>query len=119
MTASDTIDRQIQKAGGWKSEMMSQLRTLIHRVEPGIIEEWKWDTGVYVKNGLVCAVSSFKDHVKINFFKGAALPNPHGLFNAGFESKQHRAIDFFEGDTITEALLKQLIHDAVAFNSKK
>ena len=62
------------------------------------------------------AVGIFKDHVKLNFFKGASLPDPHGLFNAGLEAKATRAIDFREGDKINEPALKELIRAAVAFN---
>ena len=59
---------------------------------------------------------SFQDHVKLNFFKGASLPDPKKLFNAGLEAKATRAIDFAEGDTVDEAALKELIRAAVAFN---
>ena len=58
----------------------------------------------------------FKDHVKLNFFKGASLPDPKKLFNAGLEAKATRAIDIAEGDKVDEAALKDLIRAAVAFN---
>ena len=64
-------------------------------------------------------VQVFKDHVKLNFFKGASLPDPHGLFNAGLEAKASRAIDFGAGDSINEAALKELLRAAVALNSAK
>ena len=46
----------------------------------------------------LCAIGAFSDHVKVNFFKGASLPDPTGLFNAGLEAKASRAIDFPGGD---------------------
>src|SRR6266480_2388114 len=98
MNASQLIDKQIADAPGWKGEMMTDLRSIIHTADPEIIEEWKWDTGVFTHKKMVCAVSSFKDHVKINFFKGASLKDEHHLFNAGLESKLNRSIDFLEGD---------------------
>ena len=58
-----------------------------------------------------------KDHVKLNFFKGANLEDPSGLFNAGFEAKATRAIDFHEGDKINAAALKGLVRAAVALNA--
>jgi hypothetical protein len=73
---------------------------------------------VFTHNGMVCAISAFKDHVKINFFKGSELKDPHKLINAGLESKRNRAIDFAEGDTIDEAKLKDLIKEAVALNGE-
>jgi hypothetical protein len=45
-----------------------------------------------------CAIGAFQDHVKVNFFKGASLHDPHHLFNAGLEAKASRAIDLHEGD---------------------
>jgi hypothetical protein len=118
MNPSDLIDKQIKEAGGWKGEMISQLRKLIHEADPEIQEEWKWDVGVYVHNGMVCAVSAFKDHVKINFFKGAQLKDPNKLFNNGLESKKQRAIDFSEGDQINQPALKGLIQSAYKTNLK-
>ena len=76
----------------------------------------KWGTAVWTSNGLVCAAGAFKDHVKVNFFKGASLPDPKGLFNAGLEAKGTRAIDFHEGDKIDAPALKALIRTAVAYN---
>ncbi len=58
-----------------------------------------------------------KDHVKLSFFKGAALKDPKRLFNAGPDAKATRAIDFSEGDDIDESALKDLIRAAVAYNS--
>ena len=62
------------------------------------------------------SAAAFKDHLKLNFFKGASLADPQGLFNAGLEAKASRAIDFKKGDEIQEAALKELIHTAVAYN---
>jgi hypothetical protein len=55
--------------------------------------------------------------MKINFFKGASLEDPHGLFNAGLEAKATRAIDVLEGDNLNESALKGLVCAAVAHNN--
>ncbi|MGH7204485.1 MAG: DUF1801 domain-containing protein [Candidatus Levyibacteriota bacterium] len=116
MNPSQLIDKQIAATGGWRGELMTKLRKLIHEADPEITEDWKWEVGVYVHNGMVCAVSAFKDHVKINFFKGAQLKDPDKLINAGLESKKNRAIDFSEGKEIKEDLIKKLIQEAVSLN---
>jgi uncharacterized protein YdeI (YjbR/CyaY-like superfamily) len=59
----------------------------------------------------------FKDHVKLNFFKGALLPDPKKLFNAGLDAKATRAIDIHENDKIDETALKELVRAAVALNA--
>lgn len=118
MQPSDYIDKQIAGYDHWRGKVMAQLRKLIHEADPEITEEWKWETAVYMKNGMVCAVSGFKDHVKINFFKGVHLTDPHKLINNGLESKAHRSIDFNEGDLINQSALKELVREAVALNGK-
>lgn len=117
MNASELIDKQIASFPDWRGKIMAKLRKLIHEADPNIAEEWKWDVGVYTHNGMVCAVSAFKDHVKINFFKGVLLKDPHKLINAGLESKKHRSVDFREGNAVNESALKDLIREAVAKNS--
>ena len=116
MTASQHIDDQIAGLADWRGEMMGKIRTLILATAPEIIEEWKWDTAVWSCKGNVVAASAFKDHVKLNFFKGAFLKDPRGLFNAGLEAKATRSIDFAEGDKIQESALRELVRAAVAYN---
>jgi hypothetical protein len=116
LTASQKIDRQIKELTDWRGKLLARLRKLILETAPEITEDWKWDTAVWVCKGNVVAGGVFKDHVKLNFFKGASLPDPNGLFNAGLEAKATRAIDISEGDNVDEAALKGLIRAAVAFN---
>ncbi len=116
MTGSQHITRQISGLADWRGEMMGKLRTLILEAAPDITEEWKWDTAVWSHKGNVVAASAFKDHVKLNFFKGAFLKDPRGLFNAGLEAKATRSIDFSEGDKIQASALQELVRAAVAYN---
>jgi hypothetical protein len=113
---SQLITNQFEGLGDWRGRLLIQLRRLIHEADPEITEEWKWDSAVWTHKGLLCSAGPFKDHVKLNFFKGASLKDPHGLFNAGLEAKATRAIDFSEGSSIDEPALKELIRAAVAFN---
>jgi hypothetical protein len=116
LTPSERITNQIAELPDWRGEMLARLRQLIHEAAPDITEEWKWNTAVWTHKGNVVAAGAFKDHLKLNFFKGASLDDPHDLFNAGLEAKATRAIDFHEGDPIPEAALKDLIRTAVAHN---
>jgi hypothetical protein len=116
MTPSQRITNQIAELADWRGQMLARLRRLILEAAPDIAEEWKWDTAVWSHKGNVVAIGAFKDHVKLNFFKGASLNDPHGLFNAGLEAKATRAIDIHEGDDIAESALKDLVRAAVAYN---
>jgi hypothetical protein len=118
--ASKNIDNQIAELKDWRGPVMSRLRKLIHEADPDIVEEWKWSTGIYSYDGMVCALGPFSDHVKVNFFSGASLKDPSTkLFNAGLDSKKTRAVDIHEGDKLNEASLKSLIKTAVAYNKSK
>jgi hypothetical protein len=116
MNPSERIDQLIAELTDWRGPMVAHLRKLILAADPDITEEWKWDTAVWSHKGLVCAVATFKKGVKMNFFQGASLADPHKLFNAGLDAKKTRAIDFREGDTVNEAALQDLIRTAVAHN---
>ena len=117
MTPSELIDKQIAEMGDWRGAVAARLRRLIQEVDPDITEEWKWETAVWSHKGMVCAIGAFKDHLKVNFFSGAALQDPHKLFNAGLDAKKTRAIDIYQGDDVNEAAFKDLLHAAVARNT--
>ena len=116
MNPSERIDQHIAELGDWRGQLIARLRELIHEVDPDIIEEWKWETAVWSHQGLVCAAGTFKKAVKMNFFQGASLADPHKLFNSGLDAKKTRSIDFREGDTINDAALQDLIRTAVGHN---
>lgn len=98
----------------WKRCNLEKFRTLVKEVEPEIEEGWKWSVPVYSVNGkLVCAMSTFKDHTKYNFFNGATLDDNDGLFNSGLDSKKHRSINLKQNESIDSDNLKALVKRAV------
>ena len=117
MNASQSINKLAASLSGWQAEMCSRLRDLINDAHPDLDEDWKWDAAVWTAEGNVCALGVFKDHLKINFFKGALLDDSKGLFNAGLEAKQSRSIDLHQGDKIDARALQDLIRAAVDFKT--
>ena len=116
LTPSQHIDNRIQELTDWRGKLLMRLRKLILDAAPELTEEWKWDTPVWSHKGNVVAGGAFKDHIKLNFFKGASLKDRDGLFNAGLDAKATRGIDFHEGDEIDEAALQNLVREAVTYN---
>ena len=116
LSPSQHIDKQIKDLPDWRGKLLARLRKLVLETSSEISEDWKWDTAVWVCNGNVVAGGVFKDHVKLNFFKGASLKDPKKLFNAGLEAKASRGVDFQEDSKIDETALKALVLEAVAFN---
>ena len=117
LTPSQHIDKHIADLKDWRGKMLARLRKLVLEAAPELAEEWKWDTPVWSFKGNVVAGGAFKDHIKLNFFKGASLKDPKKLFNAGLEAKATRAIDFVEDSKVDESALKELVLEAVAFNA--
>lgn len=114
--ASEEIDAYLAGLDGWQQATARRLRSLVHEADPATTEEWKWGTPVFAHSALVCSIGVFKGHMKLNFFKGASLADPHGLLNAGLEAKTSRAIDLVEGDAIDAPALIELVREAVAAN---
>ena len=117
LTPSQNIDKFIKELTDWRGKWIAKFRALILKTAPEVTEEWKWGVPVWSYKGNVVASGVFKDHVKLNFFKGASLKDPKKLFNAGLDAKATRAIDITEGEKIDEAALKELIRQAVALNA--
>jgi hypothetical protein len=116
--ASGNITKRIEELGDWRGETLAHVRQLIHDADPDIQEEWKWrGTPVWSHDGGVCTGESYKQVVKLTFFRGASIKDPKKLFNSSLEGNTRRAIDLREGEKINEAAFKQLIRAAVAANS--
>jgi hypothetical protein len=123
---SQQIDDIIKEPGDWRGTTLSELRALIKKADPAVIEEVKWKkpskpTGVPVwsHDGIICIADTLKNSVRLTFPKGAHLKDLKRLFNTRLESKTVRAIDFHEGDTVDESALKALILEAVELNTSK
>lgn len=117
MDASEQITSYIAGYDDWRGEVLARLRDLILEADPNLAEEWKWKSPVWSREGLVVSVAGFKTHVGINFFQGASLPDPAGLFKAGLDAKASRSIHLQPGDEIDEAAFQSLVRAAVAHNS--
>ena len=117
---SQLIDARIRELGDWRGELLSRLRGLVKEADPEVVEEWKWrGVPVWSHDGMVCTGETYKAAVKVTFAKGAALPDPSGLFNSSLDGNTRRAIDFHEGATINAKAFKALVRAAVALNSSK
>src|SRR6202045_4594700 len=120
MNPSERIDKYITDLADWRGKMLANIRKVMHDADPEVIEEWKWmGSPCWSHDGLICVGNAHKDKVKLTFDRGASLPDPDKLFNAGLEGNQRRAIDFSEGDKINERALKNLVRAAVAYNQTR
>jgi hypothetical protein len=115
---SRLIDTRIKELDDWRGKTLSRVRALIKQADPDVVEEWKWrGVPVWSHDGQICTGESYKSHVKLTFFRGAALKDPAGLFNSSLEGNARRAIDIHEGDEIDGEAFKKLVRAAVALNT--
>jgi hypothetical protein len=116
-SGSALIDAKIKELKDWRGKTLEKVRSIILQADPEIVEEWKFmGTPVWSHGGSICTGETYKDVVKMTFFKGAALKDPSRLFNSSLDGNVRRAIDIREGEKINEAALKDLIRAAVALN---
>jgi hypothetical protein len=116
--ASELIDRRIEELGDWRGKVLAEVRALIRKADPDIVEEWKWrGTPVWSHDGIVCTGETYKQVVKLTFARGARLKDPDGLFNSNLDGNTRRAIDIHEGEKVNVAALRALVREAVALNS--
>ena len=126
MTGSKDVDAKLATLGDWRGALLARIRQLIHEADPDVVEEAKWrkasnPLGVptWSHAGIICTGETYKDKVKLTFAKGAALPDPAGLFNSSLDGNARRAIDIREAETIDREAFKALVRAAVALNTSK
>ncbi len=123
--ASELMDQRIKELGDWRGQTLAEVRRMIREVDQDIVEEWKWvkptnpGVPVWSHNGGICTGETYKNAVKLTFYKGASLGDPTGLFNSSLHGKVRRAIDIKEGEMIDEKALKSLVREAAALNLEK
>lgn len=107
----------------WRHDAIHRIRALIERADADVVEEAKWakasnPAGVptWSHDGIICTGEIYKDKVKLTFMHGAALDDPHHLFNASLDAGTRRAIDIAEGATLDETAFTALVRAAVDLN---
>ena len=126
MMDSPLIDAKIAALGDWRGKTLARVRRLIREADPDVVEEIKWrkptnpaGVPVWSHAGILCTGETYRDKVKLTFARGAALPDPSGLFNASLDAGTRRAIDLHEGDEVDAEAFKALVREAVAANVAK
>jgi hypothetical protein len=120
---SQQIDAIIKDSDDWHGKALTQLRALIKKADPSVVEEVKWKkpsnpmgVPVWSHGGMICVGNVLKNAVRLTFLQGPQMKDPKKLFNTRLDSKVVRAIDFFEGNKINETAFKSLIKEAVKLN---
>lgn len=117
-TPSELIDARIEELGDWRGTTLATVRGLVKEAIPDVVEEWKWrGVPTWYSGGIICTGETYKQHVKVTFFKGAKVDDPSGVFNSGLDGNARRAIDLNEGDELDAEAFKALVRAAADLNA--
>lgn len=123
---SRQVDAIIKNSADWRGKKLSQLRAIVKKADPAVLEEVKWKmpsnpmgVPVWSHDGIFCVANILKSAVRLTFPKGARVKDPKKLFNTRLDSKTVRAIDFREGEAIDEEALTSLVKGTVKLNTSK
>ena len=120
LSPSQLIYQRIAELGDWRGAKLADVRALIKKAVPDVVEEWKWrGVPTWYSNGIICTGETYKAVVKLTFAKGASLPDPSHLFNSSLEGNVRRAIDIRENDKLNTRALTALFKAAAALNAEK
>jgi len=98
-----------------RRQELEQLRLLV--LEFDLKEEIKWGAPAYTREGKnVVMVHAFKDYSALMLFKGALIPDPHGLIvKAGENTQAGRQVRFRDMDEIQAKadIVRAILREAV------
>ena len=125
-SAAHQIDAIIKKSADWRGKTLSELRAVIKKADPAVVEEVKWKkpsrpegVPVWSHGGIVCVADTLKNAVRLTFPKGAQLKDPKKIFNTRLDSKAVRAVDIYQDAAVNTAALTALIREAAKLNLDK
>ncbi len=113
--ATYQISEYINSMPEWSREICVKLRTIVHKADPQMTEDWKWGPNFY-HNGMVCGFGAFKKHVSLVFFQGAQLKDTKKILSEGGNNAHNRGIHFKELKEVKEKVLIDYIKEAVQLN---
>ena len=111
------VDAYFDEAPTFAGKLCRELRRVVLKAEPEMVEEWKWGPH-YSCGGAVCGIGAFKAHVTLAFFQGALMKDPQHLFiKEDIPAKSMRRIKFVAGGKIDDSVLIPYVREAVSLNS--
>ena len=111
------VDAYIDALPEWQQAICQEVRALVHRADPEVVETVKRRVQPYfVLEGNICALLAAKDHVNVFLYDGAIVPDPDGIITAGHENKTARTVAIGEGEAINAAALGRMFEQIVANN---
>lgn len=110
------IDEYIAAMPDFLKEICVQLRQIIHKADPEILEDWKWGPN-FNKNGMICGFWPTRKYIKFTFYRGAELEKNFPVFNHCTDNENNRSIKYTHRSEINEKEIIRCIRAAVKLNA--
>jgi hypothetical protein len=111
------VDAYIDALPSWQRDICSEVRDLVHAVDPAVVETIKRTVQPYfVLDGNICALLAAKDHVNVFLYDGGIVPDPEGIITAGHDNSTARTVSFRAGEAINAGALSAMFAQIVANN---
>lgn len=115
--APELITAGFAKAQPWQTELCEQLRQLVHKAIPEVVEDWKWGPN-FNYHGMVCGIWYFKKHVSLVFFNGSSLADQHQILASGTDNVNNRTYKVQQGETVPWDILEAYLQEAAKNNEQ-
>lgn len=112
------IDAYIDKAKDFAKPILIHIRELVHKAVPEAEETMKWSMPHFDYLGeMMCSMASFKEHVAMNFWKGAIMNDPDKILDTK-EAMGHFGKIKNLKDLPSDKLLIKYIKEAARLNKE-
>lgn len=116
-----SIDEYILNTSECMQPIVTHLRDLVHKAEPEIEENIKWNAPSFELNGsIICTIMAFKKHVNFMFHKGKELSDGNSVLDDFGEKSNMKGVKQITdiSDLPDEKTLVALIEEAVAISRR-
>ena len=110
------VDAYIDALPEWQQAICHDVRELVHKADPEVVETIKRSVQPYfVLDGNIAALLAAKDHVNV-FLYDPLVSDPEGLITAGRDNQTGRQISIREGERIKKRALTAMFREIIAHN---
>ena len=111
------VDAYIDALPDWQRAICTEVRDLVHAVDPEVVETTKRKGQPYfVLEGNICALLAARDHVNVFLYDGGIVADPAGIITGGHDNQTARTVAIRQGERINAPALSAMLQQIVADN---
>lgn len=103
-TPVTTFLETLERSNPSSSALVHEIRQIIRATVTSATERVKYGGLVYSVGEQFCGVFSYKDHVSIEFSRGAAMSDPHSVLEGTGKHRRHIKL-FTHADISTKSIV--------------